>query len=226
MIYESKSQEYFKHNRSEIAEILFQNFLLGDNVTVLDIGCGNGNFFHTLKSKSNINYIGIDQFQNYTSDYTHLALDVNTLELKELEQIFTKYKPSIIILNDVLEHLVNPEGLLENLSKLSFNFNFKISISVPNIRFFPILKHILLDGDFLYAESGVLDNTHLRFFTKKSIERIFHKYNFCVLAHSLINIPKSKFLYFTSSIIKKTRFSDIISPQLYYLIQHDDKKNN
>lgn len=226
MIYESKSEEYFKHNRSEIAEILFQKSLLGDNVTVLDIGCGNGNFYHTLKSKSNINYIGVDQFQNDTSDYTHLTLDVNNLELKELEQIFTKYNPSIVILNDVLEHLVNPEWLLENLSSLSLKFNFKISISVPNLRFFPILKHILFDGDFLYAESGVLDNTHLRFFTKKSIERIFNKFNFSVLAHSFINIPKSRFLFFTSLIIKKTRFSDIISPQLYYLIQKDDKKNN
>lgn len=225
MIYDNKSQEYFSHNRSEIAEILFQNSLLGDGVRVLDIGCGNGNFFQTLSSISKINYIGIDQFQNETSDYIHLALDINSLELEELDDIFTKYEPSIVILNDVLEHLVNPERLLENLSKLSFKFNFKISISVPNIRFFPILKQIVIDGDFLYTESGVLDNTHLRFFTKKSIERMLNKYNYRIVSHKLINIPKSRFLFFTSSFIKKTRFFDIISPQLYYLIQANGKKN-
>ncbi len=77
-----------------------------------------------------------------------------------------------IVFNDVLEHLVNPEIALKD-SKQYLSENGTVVASIPNILHFYQIWAILKDQDWKYEESGILDNTHLRFFTKKSILRLF-----------------------------------------------------
>ncbi len=64
---------------------------------------------------------------------------------------------------DILEHLVNPVGLLKELRN-SLDVNGYVIIFIPNIAYY-ILRLMLLRGIFKYQDHGILDKTHLRFYT-------------------------------------------------------------
>jgi SAM-dependent methyltransferase len=68
-----------------------------------------------------------------------------------------------ILFGDVLEHLVDPESVLRNVVRLLAPEG-RILVSLPNIAYWQIRLR-LLAGQFAYAESGILDRTHVRFFT-------------------------------------------------------------
>jgi len=77
-----------------------------------------------------------------------------------------------LILADILEHLVDPLGTLKlYLNKL--RSGGIVVASLPNVRFFGVVIPLVLFGRWEYKEEGVLDSTHLRFFTKKSIKDLF-----------------------------------------------------
>ncbi len=74
--------------------------------------------------------------------------------------------------NDVLEHLVDPWTFLRRL-KPKLAPDATLLASIPNIRYFHALETILRDKDFPALDAGIFDRTHLRFFTRKSMERLF-----------------------------------------------------
>jgi len=59
--------------------------------------------------------------------------------------------------------------------------------SIPNVRHFRNLYDLVVNGDWEYKDSGVMDRTHLRFFTKKSINSMFIKHGYNVLTLEGIN---------------------------------------
>jgi 2-polyprenyl-3-methyl-5-hydroxy-6-metoxy-1,4-benzoquinol methylase len=82
-----------------------------------------------------------------------------------------------IVFNDVLEHMVNPETALQRSRDLLAEGGYIIA-SIPNILFFPVFREIIQKQDWKYEQYGILDNTHLRFFTRKSITRLFEENGF------------------------------------------------
>ncbi|MCL4533525.1 MAG: methyltransferase domain-containing protein [Deltaproteobacteria bacterium] len=155
-----------------------------ENSAVLDVGCAYGYIGEWLKKNKNCSMYGLDvdfEALNYvkkTGYYKDLFnIDLN-LDFTSFSAPSTSKKDTerfnslsgdtfdFIICADVLEHLKDPTGALEILaSKLKFSGQFVIS--VPNIAHLDIILN-LLDGKFNYSDFGLLDNTHLRFFTKRS----------------------------------------------------------
>lgn len=76
-----------------------------------------------------------------------------------------------IILADVLEHLVDPEQVLKRLLKAA-SFNTKLLISLPNIACWAMRKLLFFKGDFQYQDSGLLDKTHLHFYTVYTLPKM------------------------------------------------------
>ena len=72
-----------------------------------------------------------------------------------------------LVFNDVLEHLIDPWAFLKRTRKYLSKDGWLLA-SIPNLQNHKILRKLLWNGDFRYAESGILDRTHLRFFTYKS----------------------------------------------------------
>jgi len=72
-----------------------------------------------------------------------------------------------------LEHLRNPWRVLEETQQLLKSEGY-IVVSIPNIAHGAI-RLALLQGRFEYTELGILDNTHLRFFTRKTVEQLFER---------------------------------------------------
>lgn len=86
-------------------------------------------------------------------------------------QKFLERDYDFIIMADVLEHLVDPEKSLRILYKIAQN-KTKLVISLPNIACWAMRKQLFLRGDFEYQSSGLLDKTHLHFYTPKSLPKI------------------------------------------------------
>jgi 2-polyprenyl-3-methyl-5-hydroxy-6-metoxy-1,4-benzoquinol methylase len=77
-----------------------------------------------------------------------------------------------IIAGDVLEHLKDPWKVLEGLRMFLKGEGFIIA-SIPNVRNWRVIKDLVFKGEWRYVEAGILDDTHLRFFTKKTIMDMF-----------------------------------------------------
>jgi 2-polyprenyl-3-methyl-5-hydroxy-6-metoxy-1,4-benzoquinol methylase len=73
-----------------------------------------------------------------------------------------------IVCNDVLEHLITPWQVLGKLAILLKPGGHFVA-SIPNVQYWGVLKDLVFEGDWRYADEGVLDVTHLRFFTRRSI---------------------------------------------------------
>ena len=96
----------------------------------------------------------------------------------------------VIYCNDVLEHLLDPYTVLEKLrSKLTTKG--KIISSIPNIRYFRAFFKIVFNGDWDYEDQGIMDRTHVRFFTKKSIVKMYSNAGYKIELHQGINGSKS-----------------------------------
>jgi len=84
---------------------------------------------------------------------------------------------SHIVAGDVLEHLVDPWSVLDSLRQC-LEPGGQFICSIPNIRNFSFILQLLFRRRFEYRDSGVMDRTHLRFFTRKDIEIMFRDAGF------------------------------------------------
>lgn len=92
-----------------------------------------------------------------------------------------------IVYGDVLEHLVDPGGALAALNR-ALAPNGVVVISVPNVAHLWV-RLSLLAGRFDYADRGILDRTHLRFFTRRSLRALLHEAGLAVLRATATPVP-------------------------------------
>ncbi|MBA4276729.1 MAG: class I SAM-dependent methyltransferase [Flavobacterium sp.] len=166
------------------------NYLPEKAQKVLDIGCGNGAFATLVKEKNNAEVWGIELME----EEAKVALNVLDKVLigaceNHLNELPDGYF-EVIYLNDVLEHLVDPYSVLETL-KSKLTQNGVVISSIPNVRFFRTFSKVLFSKDWKYEDHGVMDKTHLRFFTGKSIKRMYNELGYTILKHEGINVTKS-----------------------------------
>ncbi len=76
-----------------------------------------------------------------------------------------------IVMADVLEHLVDPEKVLKELARTASS-GTKLLISLPNVASWTMRKQLFFKGDFEYQDSGLLDKTHLHFYTVKTLPKM------------------------------------------------------
>ena len=97
--------------------------------------------------------------------------EVHELKLGETDLAFLGQFDAIVC-NDVLEHLYDPWKVLADVRPL-LRPNGCVVASIPNIRYYPVFSELIVDADWHYKEDGVMDWTHIRFFTRKSLCRLF-----------------------------------------------------
>lgn len=89
-----------------------------------------------------------------------------TLDLK-----FQAASFDVIICGDVLEHLIDPWLVVQKLKEL-LKPNGLLIVSCPNIRYYETFVNIFIKGSFKYADFGLFDRTHLRFFCRKDLVKM------------------------------------------------------
>jgi SAM-dependent methyltransferase len=167
-----------------------------NEVKILDAGCGTGLLGKRLIEQRKVRYLaGIEKDPRMAEIARANYGTVINMDLEEMEHLpFEKEYFDVIICSDVLEHLKNPLEILKKLSVyLSRNGFFLISI--PNIAFVSV-RWLLLFGKFDYnPRGGILDESHLRFFTKKSFINLLEKADLEPFYIKNYNLVKPKFFF-------------------------------
>ncbi|MCE4564264.1 glycosyltransferase [Maribellus sp. CM-23] len=159
------------------------------NKRILDIGGGQGRIAKELKQKGCL-VTGIDRCElkykeNYSSFYKR-DLDFITFDF-EIHQF------DYVLLLDIIEHLSNPEFFMDTLREQFLLSKPTIIITTPNIAFF-ITRLQLLFGKFNYGKEGILDKTHKRLFTFKTLRRSLLQCGYQVKTQQGIPAPFPKAL--------------------------------
>jgi hypothetical protein len=82
-----------------------------------------------------------------------------------LESFETSERFKQVVLADVLEHMVDPWSALDHVVKDLLDGGGRVIVSLPNVRHWRVIASLLLRGHWRYVDEGILDRTHLRFFT-------------------------------------------------------------
>ncbi|HNT38930.1 MAG TPA: methyltransferase domain-containing protein [Rubrivivax sp.] len=138
---------------------------------VLDLGTGSGALGRLLQQRG----CRVDGLTISSAEY-HLARDAyQRLELLDLEdeawaQRFEAGGYDCIVCADVLEHLREPQRVLQACAGL-LRAGGRLLASIPNVAYAGMIVE-LMHGDWKYGPEGLLDRTHLRFFTRRSFSRL------------------------------------------------------
>ena len=181
--------------------------LIPNGAKVLDMGAGNGLFACVLKHRSSDVIIdGIEPNHHAASIAKQWYRNFYTGFAQEFEEIIFQENYDFIVLADVIEHIPDPLSFLDNLCAGLSN-RTKIIITTPNVAFGAI-RIALLNGCFDYVDSGILERTHVRFFTLTSLCSMLaatdlHVERLCLLQRSLfkseIDIKQHKIGWFDLS---------------------------
>jgi O-antigen biosynthesis protein len=142
--------------------------MVGAGKKVLEIGPGSGHLTEAL-AKQNCRVTCIEIDENLTSIARSFCqrMIVADVESVNLEDAFPGERFDVILLGDVLEHLKHPEIILRKLRDYLQPAGYLV-ISLPNVAHASV-RLALLSGQFNYSEEGIIDRTHLRFFTLATI---------------------------------------------------------
>jgi 2-polyprenyl-3-methyl-5-hydroxy-6-metoxy-1,4-benzoquinol methylase len=177
---------YLKYGASERPELV--PFIPEAANSLLDIGCGAGGFGRTLR--------------RLRPEIELWAVEPDPVSARVAEDAFDRVIVSnfpnesipdgrfdVVLCADVLEHMAEPEKALLAAADALTDKGIMLA-SIPNVRnlrrvVWPLVMH----GAWSYTETGILDRTHLRFFTRKSIVDFFTANNWAVESIAGIALP-------------------------------------
>lgn len=135
---------------------------------VLDVGCGEGASAEGLRARGATRLAGVE----LSADFAEGARQVyDEVVVGSVEDDLLPWGPEsfdVVLCYDVLEHLYDPWRVLRTLCHL-LRPTGRLHISVPNARHKDVWLPLVFRGTFNYQSAGLMDVTHIRFFTLKDI---------------------------------------------------------
>lgn len=167
---------YLRHiDESERTSLSVLVAQIAPGSTVLDVGCGSGALGEYLHSKRQCTVDGVtfNEAEAELARASYRKVEVADLERTPLTDLFGDSRYDRIVCADILEHLRQPEALLGAMAQLLAPGG-QLLISIPNSTYAGLLAE-LIEGEFLYREEGLLDATHVRHVTRKSLMRMLER---------------------------------------------------
>ncbi len=208
-------ESYYELFRAEIF-----NLVPKSTKKFLDIGCGFGSLGAQVKEAYGSNTLGIE-FNSDADTYLsrrldkHFIADIETFDFSKLDSDF-----DCIVLADILEHLVDPWVTLSRVKSHLAASGIMI-ISIPNIRNLNVIGALIMKGEWSYQDSGILDRTHLRFFTRKSMISMFNNLNLEIVKQTK-NLDRYKFPRNLLSFIPNLIVQDLRVSQFIFVLKLRD----
>lgn len=155
--------------------------LIKPGQTLLDLGMGAGALGQHLSQKFAIvaDGVSLNPVEAKIARQWYRCVEVADLEVANLSEIFEGQLYDCIVCADVLEHLRTPQYLLSQC-KAMLKPGGRLITSVPNAGYCGLIAE-LIQGEFRYRPEGLLDQTHLRFFTRLSLQRFFRDHGWSTL---------------------------------------------
>ena len=173
---------YFGYSRPEVVPLVPESAR-----RVLDIGCGAGRLGEAIKQRQQASVCGIE-LDARAAEAARQRLDhVWAGDVERLDIQIAPGSFDAIVCADVLEHLREPGRLLEQAREW-LSPDGRLIASIPNVRHHSVVRS-LLQGNWTYESAGLLDRTHLRFFTRREIEKLFHRAGFAIEGMWSVNGP-------------------------------------
>lgn len=166
--------------------------LVGENKKVLEIGCAMGFQTRALHEIQRCQVTGIEidpDAANYARPYCEELL-VGDIETMHVDQLLHDRQFDVITFADVLEHLKDPVAVLYKMKPLLREGAYVLA-SIPNIAHCSVVYE-MARGRFEYRSLGILDDTHIRFFTLQNVYQTFEKAGYLVVALDRNRLPASE----------------------------------
>jgi rhamnosyltransferase len=158
-----KAPKYFVEFREEILPLLPQH-----SARALDMGCGSGETSAQLKKIGRFGWVcGVEGNPDVARIAQKNLDQVLVGDIESMKYPFEAGSIDTIMTLDILEHLVDPWKVLGELKYL-LKPGGRLVVSIPNVRHYSATIPLVLLGDWRYQQEGILDSTHLRFFTRKT----------------------------------------------------------
>ncbi len=169
-----KSYDYYSTAKTAIEPILPDR--MG---SVLEVGCGTGATMSWLRSNRSVDYaVGIEIVPRMASE-ARSAFDEVICSNIETAQLALNRKFDVVVALDVLEHLVDPWTSVRCLSNLLTDGGLFLA-SIPNAAHWTLTFPLFFRGSWDYQPDGILDKTHLRFFSEATARSLFEDSNFAI----------------------------------------------
>lgn len=139
---------------------------------VLDVGCGRGGFGRSLRTSGRVGTIwALEEDEAFGREAAH---NYDELIVGSFPAALAGHSTRFdcIVFNDVLEHMADPWDALRE-ARTHLEPGGTVVASIPNVRNVRTVFDLLVRGDWTYVDMGVLDRTHLRFFTKRTVHALF-----------------------------------------------------
>lgn len=179
---------YSSFIRNEIIDLIDND--ITDSINVLEIGCACGATLLKIKDIfKNANLYGIELNESSAK----IAMNFANVQSSNIENLIPNYNEKMfdyIIFADVIEHLSDPWKVLKNIKRYLKDDGY-ILASIPNVMHYSVVRG-LINGNWSYQNSGILDKTHLRFFTLNEIIKLFGESGFSEIEYSTTNTKISE----------------------------------
>ena len=215
-----KSHDYFEFDRPDVRSLIPLSAQ-----RILDVGCARGRLGQALKTERRCHITGIEAnpetAQMAATRLDHVICDsIESLP----ESSITQGSFDCIVLADVLEHLRNPLTVLRKCRRWLAT-DGSLVISVPNSRHHSVISG-LIDGNWTYERAGLLDDDHVRCFTRRELEKLLYRAGFEI--HDRVTIPGPGYETWAQSVNQGTvRIGNLsiagLSPQdaeEFFIYQH------
>ncbi|MDP1598232.1 bifunctional 2-polyprenyl-6-hydroxyphenol methylase/3-demethylubiquinol 3-O-methyltransferase UbiG [Phenylobacterium sp.] len=166
--YQAKPVSYFANARRDIVALLET----GPEAAILELGCGAGGTGRAVIAAGKCGrYVGIELNSAAAREAAQTLTEVVVGDVHDIALASYETQFDALIISEVLEHLLDPWETLARLS-VCLKPGGKIYASSPNVAHWQVIKELFL-GRFRYTEVGIMDRTHLRWFTPDSYREMF-----------------------------------------------------
>lgn len=141
---------------------------------VLEIGCAEGDFLMALPGVKEAWGVEPSPSAKVATGRLHRVFE-STFDEAEPHLPLNYFE--VVVCNDVIEHMPDHDKFFERIAKHIAPGGVIIG-SIPNVRFYNNMFQMVLEKDWHYTESGILDRTHTRFFTEKSLKACMQRHKF------------------------------------------------
>jgi 2-polyprenyl-3-methyl-5-hydroxy-6-metoxy-1,4-benzoquinol methylase len=171
-----------KHSQSKVLD------LVPAHARVLDLGCSTGGLAAAMARKGcEVTGLDLNLADAAAATGRMRRVVVADLDTEDLSQLLPGESFDVIVAADVLEHLSDPARVLRSVRDFMAPGGFVV-FSIPNVAHASV-RLALWHGDFPYGPFGILDRTHLRMFTRTSIEELFSESGFSVDSVGRVLLP-------------------------------------